>query len=620
MNAVFRSLRAKLFIVIALVSVVPLAAVAVIIYNISSAALTTEIYKELESVSDSRANHIAHNIEYDIITMSALARGNKLLEEFSKPDPSPQALEEIVVNDASRYPIFGEIFILDMTGRIIATSDRAHLGLDRSDDEYFKGAMSGKPYFKSVYKSPVTHRIGYAVAVPIKLPGSEKMVGIIVGRSEMSRMNRIMSDDTGLGRTGEVYIIDESGLMITASRLSGDSVILNQKADNEGIRSAMAGNDVTGVFTDYRGSRVLGHYSLDSDVTKATGKRWCIIAEVDLDEAMAPVYRMMLIVTVLILVSSLFVIAVSSVISKRISDPVMKLSDAAGRVSSGDLTVAVEAKGEDEIGQLARSFNSMVGNLSMLVSSINKSVGQITSASSEILAATQQQAAGAREQSAAVSETTAASKELSKSAEQVGDSIKRVLEVATHALAGMAKIKGAIGKTGQIITSLNEKSQKIGKITEVIDDVADQTNLLAVNAAIEAARAGEQGRGFTVVADEIRKLADSTAKSTKDITALIEVIQHEMSNAIMSMETSVVSVDEEAKLSQESAERSEEIAMSATQQISGSRQIAEAMSNVDEAMKQIAVSAQQSQVALKQLSELSKDLRGATEKFKVAKS
>ena len=235
--------------------------------------------------------------------------------------------------------------------------------------------------------------------------------------------------------------------------------------------------------------------------------------------------------------------------------------------------------------------------------------GQIGSASSEILAATQQQAAGAREQSAAVSETTAASKELSKSAEQVGDSIKRVLEVATHALSGMAKIKGAIGKTGQIITSLNEKSQKIGKITEVIDDVADQTNLLAVNAAIEAARAGEQGRGFTVVADEIRKLADSTAKSTKDITALIEVIQHEMSNAIMSMETSIVSVDEESKLSQESAERSEEIAMSATQQISGSKQIAEAMSNIDEAMKQIAVSAQQSQVAVKQLTDLGKALK-----------
>ena len=241
--------------------------------------------------------------------------------------------------------------------------------------------------------------------------------------------------------------------------------------------------------------------------------------------------------------------------------------------------------------------------------------GQIGSASSEVLAATQQQAAGAREQSAAVSETTAASKELSKRAEQVGESVKRVLEVANHALSGMAKIKGTIGKTGQIITSLNEKSQKIGKITEVIDDVADQTNLLAVNAAIEAARAGEQGRGFTVVADEIRKLADSTAKSTKDITALIEVIQHEMSNAIMSMETSIVSVDEESKLSQESAERSEEIAMSATQQISGSKQIAEAMSNVDEAMKQIAVSAQQSQAAMKQLTDLGKDLKDMIKKL-----
>jgi methyl-accepting chemotaxis protein len=365
---------------------------------------------------------------------------------------------------------------------------------------------------------------------------------------------------------------------------------------------------------------VLGNYFVDSDILKVTGKRWCMVAEIDVDEAMAPVKRMAAILAVLIFLSALIVTIVSSIVSKRITDPIKMLSAAAGRISSGDLSVSVQAKGEDEIGQLAVSFNLMTESLATLVTKLNSSVSQITSASSEILAATQQQAAGAREQSAAVSETTAASKELSKSAEQVGESVKRVLEVANHALSGMAKIKGTIGKTGQIITSLNEKSQKIGKITEVIDDVADQTNLLAVNAAIEAARAGEQGRGFTVVADEIRKLADSTAKSTKDITALIEVIQHEMSNAIMSMETSIVSVDEESKLSQESAERSEEIAMSATQQISGSKQIAEAMSNVDEAMKQIAVSAQQSQVAVKQLADLGKELKSAAERFKLKKT
>jgi methyl-accepting chemotaxis protein len=247
-----------------------------------------------------------------------------------------------------------------------------------------------------------------------------------------------------------------------------------------------------------------------------------------------------------------------------------------------------------------------------IVNKLSDAVSQITSASNEILAAAQQQAASAREQSSAVTETTSAAKELSATSNQVGESIKRVSEAAGHALAGMNKIKEAIAKTGSMVTSLGEKSQKIGKITELIDDVADQTNLLAVNAAIEAARAGEQGKGFTVVADEIRKLADSTAKSTKDITGLIELIQHEMSNTVMGMETSVKSVDDEARLARETAERAKEIAMSVNQQISGSKQISEAMLNIDEAMKEIAAGATQSQAAVKQLNALGEELKTLT--------
>gem|GEM_PF-4001896 len=250
--------------------------------------------------------------------------------------------------------------------------------------------------------------------------------------------------------------------------------------------------------------------------------------------------------------------------------------------------------------------------LRKVVRRLSEAASHVTSASSEILAASQEQASGAREQSAAVTETTSAAKELATTSEMVGESIKKVAQVAAHAMTGMVKIKGAIEKTNGMLNSLGEKSQKIGKITDLIDDVADQTNLLAVNASIEAARAGEQGRGFTVVADEIRKLADSSARSTKDITALIELIQHEMTNAIMSMEQSVSSVDEEARLAQQTTEKAKEIAMSANQQVSGAKQISDAMLNIDEAMKQVAIGAQQSQTAARQLTDLAGELKKLT--------
>ena len=324
-------------------------------------------------------------------------------------------------------------------------------------------------------------------------------------------------------------------------------------------------------------------------------------------------------VMVAVIASIVFILGIflAMAMVRSITDPLKILMLATKRLAGADLRQEIDIKSDDEIGELANSFQLMVDGLKGILIKVQGSTGQITSASNEILAASQQQASAAREQSSAVAETSAAAKELSATSEQVGESIKRVAQVAGHAMAGMAKIKDSIEKTNTMLTSLGEKSQKIGRITELIDDVADQTNLLAVNASIEAARAGEQGRGFTVVADEIRKLADSTAKSTKDITSLIELIQHEMSNAIMSMEQSVQSVDEEARLAQQTTEKTKEIAMSTHQQISGSKQISDAMMSIDEAMKQIASGAQQSQASVKQLTELASELKQLASKFKL---
>ena len=617
MGLKLNSIRFRLTAIFLSIAFVSALILGVVIYALVSNAIKTQVFHQLETVTDSRTNHIADYIEHDMMIISALARGNKLREEFEKPAPSAETLQDAVSLDAKRFPNFSEVFLLDRTGRIIAASDKEHIGLDRSDDSYFTGAMSGKTYFKDIYKSPITGKIGYVVAAPVFQAGTNKVIAVIAARGNIAHLNKILTDDVGMGETGEMYVVDEDHMVISATRLKGEELLLKQRIDSEAVRSALEGKDVIGIYKGYRNQKVLGHYTVDKDITDVIGRKWCVIAEVDLKEAFAPVYFMRNVLIGIILLYLVIVVIIGMVVSNKIANPVEGLSEVTKKIAQGNLAAQISVHGDDEIGALADSFRKMVAGLKEIVAKIQDATSQITSAGNEILAASQQQASGAREQSSAVAETTSAAKELSATSEQVGDSIKRVSQAAAHALAGMAKIKESISKTSTMITSLGEKSQQIGKITELIDDVADQTNLLAVNASIEAARAGEQGRGFTVVADEIRKLADSTAKSTKDITSLIELIQHEMSNSIMSMETSVTSIDEEAKLASQTADSAKEITMSVTQQISGSKQIADAMTNIDEAMKQIAVGASQSMAAVKQLTNLATELKELVSGFKI---
>ena len=302
-------------------------------------------------------------------------------------------------------------------------------------------------------------------------------------------------------------------------------------------------------------------------------------------------------------------------VANSVVKPIRELSKATNELAKGDLSITYEVTGEGEIGKLADGLTTLIGTLGFILVRVKEAAKEISVVSSQILAGSEEQAASATQQSSAISQTTASAQELSLSAEQITENIGMVTETANHSLAGMAKIKESTQNTGERTASLSEKSQQIGKITELIDDVADQTNLLAVNAAIEAARAGEQGRGFTVVADEIRKLADSTAKSTQDITSLIEIIQREVAAADTSMQESMRSVEEEVQLAEESARKAKEISMSSTQQMGASRQIAEAMSGINEAMKQGAEVSVQSSESATRLTELASQLKDVAETY-----
>ncbi len=217
--------------------------------------------------------------------------------------------------------------------------------------------------------------------------------------------------------------------------------------------------------------------------------------------------------------------------------------------AQGDLGVKVNSDSNDNIGKLLRGFNFSVQNISDLVRTLKQSITNISEMTDRLTSTVHQLASGSQEQSAQIFDVAGAIEEMtntiqstSQSANMAANNSKKAGELAlkggniiSQTVEGMNKIANVVAKAETTIKALGNSSQQIGEIIQVINDIADQTNLLALNAAIEAARAGEQGRGFAVVADEVRKLAERTTKATKEIATMIKTIQKDTEFAVESI-------------------------------------------------------------------------------------
>jgi methyl-accepting chemotaxis protein/ligand-binding sensor domain-containing protein len=220
------------------------------------------------------------------------------------------------------------------------------------------------------------------------------------------------------------------------------------------------------------------------------------------------------------------------------------------KLSTGDLTVALPVRNDDEIGQLCRGFNKVVADIRAMVAQVNDALHATVAASQEIHASTEALAVGAEEQTEQALEVASAAEQLSATASETarhlaiaadiatksGEAAQRGGRVAEDTAAGMQRIVDVVKSSSAAVEQLGASSAAISEITNTIDAIASQSELLALNAAIEAARAGEHGRGFGVVAEEVRKLAESTAKATRDISGMVAQIQRETRQVVKTMD------------------------------------------------------------------------------------
>ena len=323
---------------------------------------------------------------------------------------------------------------------------------------------------------------------------------------------------------------------------------------------------------------------------------------------------------------------------------ILQLLDEMGDLADGDLTVTASVT-EDITGAIADSINYAIEALRELVTTINQTSDQVSGATQESRAtamhlaeASEHQAEQITQANDSIKEMTGAIDQMSQGATESAEVARRSVEIAStgadtvrNTITGMDDIREQIQETSKRIKRLGESSQEIGDIVELIDDIADQTNILALNAAMQAAMAGEAGRGFAVVADEVQRLAERSINATKQIEALVKTIQADTNEAVISMEKSTSGVVNGAQLAEDAGSALEEIesvsdqlaeliqsiSSDAQEQAVAAAELTTTMSGIQKLTTQATEGAEKTSQSIDGLSKLAEDLDTSVAGFKL---
>jgi methyl-accepting chemotaxis protein len=512
-----------------------------------------------------------------------------------------------------------------------------------------------KPYLPS-YEAPA----GF-LAAPI-FDGQEK-IGVALFQFPIDTLNTIMGERSGMGRSGETYLVGPDRLMRSDSYLDPEHHSVTAsfqapdqgKVDTEASQAALKGGTDATLISDYNGNPVLSAYA----PVAFNGLNWALLAEIDAAEAFAPQHALFKLIAIVLFCGVTAVVVVALLFTRSITRPIAKGVDFAKAMSAGDLTQSLEIRREDEVGILATALNTMADNLKKMFADILKGVETLASSSTELSAISQQMASGAEQTAGNSNQVAAASEQMNANmnsvaaaSEQASTNVQMVAAAAEQMSATINEITGNTAKGHTItdqavhqaksvssrVADLGRAASEVGKVTETINEISEQTNLLALNATIEAARAGEAGKGFAVVANEIKELAKQTAEATHDIRLKIDGIQGSTEGAVTEIKqieavivdiNSIVSsiaaaLEEQSTSTQEiagninqAARGIQDVNENVVQSSTVSAAIAKDISEVNQAAAEMAQGSQQANQSAEALSRLAEELQAMVTRFRL---
>ena len=626
------------------------------------------LQEQAEAALSADARHVTGTVDAwhtqelaNIQMVAGFPATGRLLADSPAAAPTDVAAAQDLVNALASVRT-GAVSLVDPQGNVVLSSNPAARSLNVAQRDYFQEAIKGTPYISGVTISLASGLPVLFHAVPV-FDARRQVSGLVVSAAALDPVQQAVDaarDRVGPGARG--VLIGPQGVVIANSVDQSwqlrPLVPLRPDVRDALVRSGQWGSNTPpeplgqsglapaiGVRERTRFPWEWGGTTYQALAMPLSTTNWTYATALPVSTFEAPAQTFLRQAAIAAGLALLPAALLAMLFARGINRTVQQVTSAATGLAAGDLRQTVVVESRDELGQMAAAVRAMLTRLREMTTELQEAAHNLAALSAEMQATVAQHSSSANQQASGIAETTATIEELKASAAQVADTTATFSETtqrASHvasdgvtavqeAVEGMADIHERVHSIADTILSLSEQNEQIGQIIATVSDIADQSNLLALNAAIEASRAGEHGRGFSVVATEIRSLAEQSKAATSQVRTLLGDIQRATHVAVLATEQGTHGVEEGtqriqragqtitelADMIQHGEQSAVQIAAAARQQSVAMDQIASAMSDINQATTQTLQAPRETERAATDLTDLATRLNQLIAQYKL---